>query len=160
MCALRQDCMHAPPMHSIARHRSTVMIVHKDKNKNAAFSLNSIWKNSPTTDQGGEFVESCGPGCASSRCFGQWFWPNSGRRAWLGSQDCGKMESFCGLRIYMYIRPATSATFPWSGYPGVVEDNASFAYHVCRIPPMCKAMVVLDSPSEKAVGVWGLLFSI
>jgi hypothetical protein len=44
------------------------MIVHKDKNKNAAFSLNSIWKNSPTADQGGEFVESCGPGRASWRC--------------------------------------------------------------------------------------------
>ena len=60
------------------------------------------------------------------------------RRAWLQSQDCGKMVSFCGLRIYMYIRPATSATYPpgRSGgccYPRVAEDDASFAFHVCKI---------------------------
>ena len=41
----------------------------------------------------------------------------------------------------------------------VAEDNASFAFHVCRIPPLESTMVALESPSEKVVGVWGL-FSI
>ena len=41
----------------------------------------------------------------------------------------------------MYIRPATSATYPRSGrcgYPGVAEDNASFAFHVSKFPSMYK----------------------
>ena len=38
----------------------------------------------------------------------------------------------------------------------VAEDNASFAFHVCKIPLLPKTMGDLDSPSEKVVGVWGL----
>ena len=58
----------------------------------------------------------------------------------------------------MYIRPPTSATSPRAcgcGFPELAEDHASFAFHVSRIPPMYKAVVVLDSPSEKAVGAGG-----